>query len=107
VRGHATTGGELLLGHDAAWASGGLRATPLGVRPRSHFEGTFLRAHAEGGSGRSAEASPTAIHQDTHSVEGLFREVRRYGVLGTSRGLVYSIDKGGPTNSMPGELNAL
>jgi hypothetical protein len=24
----------------------------------------------EGGSGRSAEASPTAILQDTHSVEG-------------------------------------
>jgi hypothetical protein len=30
-----------------------------------------LRAHVEGGSGRS-EASPTAILQDTHSVEGIF-----------------------------------
>jgi hypothetical protein len=29
----------------------------------------YLRAHVEGGSGRSAEASPTAILQDTHSVE--------------------------------------
>jgi hypothetical protein len=38
-----------------------------GVRPRSHLQGTF-RAHVEGGSGRS-EASPTAILQDTHSVE--------------------------------------
>jgi hypothetical protein len=28
-------------------------------------------AHVEGGSGRS-EASPTAILQDTHSVEGVF-----------------------------------
>ena len=33
-------------------------------------------AHVEGGSGRS-EASPTAILQDTHSVEGLFCEVRQ------------------------------
>jgi hypothetical protein len=33
-------------------------------------------AHVEGGSGRS-EASPTAILQDTHSVEGEFSEVRR------------------------------
>ena len=39
-----------------------------GVRPTSHLQGTF-RAHVEGGSGRS-EASPTAILQDTHSVEG-------------------------------------
>jgi hypothetical protein len=31
-------------------------------------------AHVEGGSGRP-EASPTAILQDTHSVEGLFSEV--------------------------------
>jgi hypothetical protein len=31
-------------------------------------------AHVEGGSGRS-EASPTAILQDTHSVEGVFSEV--------------------------------
>ena len=45
----------------------------LGVRPTSHFEGT-LEAHVEGGSDRS-EASPTAILQDTHSVEGLFSEV--------------------------------
>ena len=30
-------------------------------------------AHVEGGSGRP-EASPTAILQDTHSVEGLFSE---------------------------------
>jgi hypothetical protein len=29
----------------------------------------------EGGSGRS-EASPTAILQDTHSLEGVFSEVR-------------------------------
>jgi hypothetical protein len=44
-----------------------------GVRPTSHLQGTF-RAHVEGGSGRS-EASPTAILQDTHSVEGAFCEV--------------------------------
>ena len=31
-------------------------------------------AHVVGGSGRS-EASPTAILQDTHSVEGVFSEV--------------------------------
>ena len=37
-------------------------------------------AHVEGGSGRS-EASPTAILQDTHSVEGEFCELRMYGVL--------------------------
>jgi hypothetical protein len=30
----------------------------------------------EGGSGRS-EASPTAILKDTHSVEGVFSEVRQ------------------------------
>ena len=34
-----------------------------------------MGAHVEGGSGRSAEASPTAILQDTHSVEGVFSEV--------------------------------
>jgi hypothetical protein len=34
-------------------------------------------AHVEGGSGHS-EASPTAILQDTHSVEGEFSEVRLY-----------------------------
>ena len=45
-----------------------------GVRPTSHFEGTFL-AHVEGGSGRP-ETSPTAILQDTHSVEGMYYEVR-------------------------------
>jgi hypothetical protein len=45
-----------------------------GVRPTSHSQGTFL-AHVEGGSGRS-EASPTAILQDTHSVEGAFLEAR-------------------------------
>jgi hypothetical protein len=33
-------------------------------------------AHVEGGSGRS-EASPTAVLQDTHSVEGVSSEVRR------------------------------
>jgi hypothetical protein len=38
------------------------------------LQGTFLRAHVEGGSGRS-EASPTAVLQDTHSVEGEFCEV--------------------------------
>ena len=43
-----------------------------GVRPTSHLQGTF-RAHVEGGSGRS-EASPTAILQDTHSVEVEFSE---------------------------------
>ena len=37
-------------------------------------------AHVEGGSGRS-EASPTAILQDTHSVEGKFSEVGRTGAL--------------------------
>jgi hypothetical protein len=48
----------------------------LGVRPTSHLQGT-LEAHVEGGSDRS-EASPTAILQDTHSVEGLFSEVRMH-----------------------------
>jgi hypothetical protein len=37
-------------------------------------------AHVEGGSGRS-EASPTAILQDTHSVEGEFSELRPEGAL--------------------------
>jgi hypothetical protein len=41
-------------------------------------------AHVEGGSGCS-EASPTAILQDTHSVEEKFCELRLYGVLGSSR----------------------
>jgi len=36
-------------------------------------------AHVEGGSGQS-EAPPTAILQDTHSVEGVFCEVRMCGV---------------------------
>jgi hypothetical protein len=47
-----------------------------GVRPTSHLQGTFLWAHVEGGSGRSAEASPTANLQDTHSVEGLFSQLQ-------------------------------
>ena len=37
-------------------------------------------AHVEGGSGHS-EASPTAILQDTHRVEGEFLELPLYGVL--------------------------
>jgi hypothetical protein len=45
-----------------------------GLRPTSHFQGT-LGAHVERGSGRS-ETPPTAILQDTHSVEGEFSEVR-------------------------------
>jgi hypothetical protein len=43
-------------------------------------------AHVEGGSGRF-EASPTAILQDTHSVEGVFCELRRDGVLRSSHPL--------------------
>jgi hypothetical protein len=39
-------------------------------------------AHVEGGSGRP-EASPTAILQDTHSVEGKFCEHLQNGVLGS------------------------
>jgi hypothetical protein len=42
-----------------------------------------IRAHVEGGSGRP-EASPTAILQDTHSVEGVFCEIRVDGVLRSS-----------------------
>jgi hypothetical protein len=53
-----------------------------GVRPTSHSEGT-LEAHVEGGSDRS-EASPTAIPQDTHSVEGVFCELRLLVILRTS-----------------------
>jgi hypothetical protein len=49
------------------------------VRPTSHSEGTFW-AHVEGGSGRF-KAPPTAILQDTHSVEEVFSELRLYGVL--------------------------
>jgi hypothetical protein len=60
-----------------------------GVRPTSHLQGTFVRAHVEGGSGRSAEASPTAILQDTHSVEGLFSEVRVDGVRGSPEAPAY------------------
>ena len=45
-----------------------------GLRPTSHFQGT-LGAHVERGSGRS-ETPPTAILQDTHSVEGEYYEVR-------------------------------
>jgi hypothetical protein len=44
-----------------------------GLRPTSHFQGT-LGAHVERGSGRS-ETPPTAILQDTHSVEGEYYEV--------------------------------
>jgi hypothetical protein len=44
-----------------------------GLRPTSHFQGT-LGAHVERGSGRS-ETPPTAILQDTHSLEGVFSEV--------------------------------
>ena len=40
-------------------------------------------AHVEGGSGRP-EASPTAILQDTHSVEGVFCELRVDEVLRSS-----------------------
>jgi hypothetical protein len=40
-------------------------------------------AHVEGGSGRP-EASPTAILQDTHSVEGTLSEVRLTSILGSS-----------------------
>jgi hypothetical protein len=40
-------------------------------------------AHLEGGSGRS-EVSPTAILQDTHSLEVEFCELLLYGVLGSS-----------------------
>jgi hypothetical protein len=45
-----------------------------GVRSTSHFQGTFL-AHLVGGSDRS-EVSPTAILQGTHSVVGVFSEIR-------------------------------
>src|SRR5215208_8291551 len=41
-------------------------------------------AHLEGGSGRS-EVSPTAILQDTHSLEGRFCELPLYGVLRSSQ----------------------
>jgi hypothetical protein len=66
-----------------------------GVRPTSHSQGT-IRAHVESGSGRS-EAPPTAILQDTHSVEGdsllknsLYarfypRSTVKHAVFGTSR----------------------
>src|SRR5215208_5491896 len=43
-------------------------------------------AHLEGGSGRS-EVSPTAILQDTHSLEVEFCELLLYGVLGNSLAL--------------------
>jgi len=43
-----------------------------GVRPTSHSEGTF--GPRGRGSGRS-EASPTAIPQNTHSVEKAFSDV--------------------------------
>ena len=56
--------------------------------PESHLQGT-LGAHVEGGSGRSAEASPTAILQDTHSVEGLTSEVRVDGVRGSPEAPAY------------------
>ncbi len=52
-------------------APGGRWATPRCVRSTSHFQGTFLRAHLEEGSGRS-ETSPTAILKDTHSLEEAF-----------------------------------
>jgi hypothetical protein len=52
---------------EAAPALGG-SGRHQGVRPTSHFEGTAW-AYVEAGSGRP-QASPTAILQDTHSVEG-------------------------------------
>ena len=50
-------------------AVGDTKASGRRVTPKAPL------AHVEGGSGRS-EASPTAILQDTHSVEGVFSEVQ-------------------------------
>jgi hypothetical protein len=53
-------------------------------------------AHVEGGSGRS-EASPTAILQDTHSVEESFSEVRiRYPAYRRSYGARIALDGAPP-----------
>ncbi len=51
------------------WPLGDIKVFGRRVTRKAHL------AHVEGGSGRS-EASPTAILQDTHSVEGEFSEVR-------------------------------
>ena len=51
-------------------------------------------AHLVGGSGRS-EVSPTAILQDTHSLEGEFCELRTDGVLGSSP-LAWAVCSPGP-----------
>ena len=70
-----------MRGHDA----------PVPGRPLGNAEVSGRRvtckaplAHLAGGSGRS-EVSPTAILQDTHSLEGEFCELRHYGILGSSR----------------------
>ena len=60
------------------WPSGETKASGRRVTRKAPF-----LAHVEGGSGRS-EASPTAILQDTHSVEVEFCELRLLGILGSS-----------------------
>jgi hypothetical protein len=57
----------------SGWLLGDTKA--YGRRVTSKASEGISLAHVEGGSGRS-EASSTAILQDTHSVEGLFCEVR-------------------------------
>ena len=57
----------------SGWLLGDTKAYTADESLRRHL---FLRAHVEGGSGR-CEASPTAILQDTHSVEEEFAEVRK------------------------------
>ena len=55
------------------WPSGDTRGSGRRVTCKAPL------AHVEGGSGR-CEASPTAILKDTHSVEGVFSELRLDGV---------------------------
>src|SRR5215217_9235095 len=59
------------------WPSGDTRGSGRRVTCKAPL------AHVEGGSGRP-EASPTAILQDTHSVEGKFRELPLYAVIRSS-----------------------
>ena len=59
------------------WPSGDTRGSGRRVTSKAPS------AHVEGGSGRP-EASPTAILQDTHSVEGEFYELRLYRILRSS-----------------------
>src|SRR5215212_6516095 len=72
---------------------------------RSMPEGTERRG-TTGGAGLSIHLT-TLGRCSTNFACVVFCELLLYGVLGNSREIGYSIDKGGPISSSPYELNAL